>query len=38
MVEAPSMETFKVGLDGSEQPDLVNDVPAHWKGVGLDDC
>jgi len=22
---------------GSEQPDLVEDVPAHCKGVGLDD-
>jgi len=22
---------------GSEQPDLVEDVPAHCRGVGLDD-
>jgi len=22
---------------GSEQPGLVEHVPAHWKGVGLDD-
>jgi len=49
VVEAPSLETFKelacddmvhsecqVG-QGSEQPDLVEDVPAYCRGVGLDD-
>jgi len=37
-VEAPSLETFKARLDGgSEQPGLVEDVPAHCTGVGLDD-
>jgi len=35
-VEAPSLETFKVG-QRSEQPGLVEDVPAHCRGVGLDD-
>ena len=38
VVEAPSLETFKVRWDrGSEQPDLVEDVPAHCRGVGLED-
>jgi len=38
MVYAPSLSTFKVRLDGgSEQPDLVEDVPAHCRGVGIDD-
>lgn len=23
---------------GSEQPDQVKDVPAHYRGAGLDDC
>jgi len=36
-VEAPSLERFKARLDGAEQPDLVEDVPAHGRGVGLDD-
>jgi len=32
---APSLEVFKVRLDGSsEQPGLVEDVPAHGRGVG----
>jgi len=37
-VEAPSLENVegRVGW-GSEQPDLVVDVPAHCRGVGLDD-
>jgi len=36
--DAPSLETFKVRLDvGSQQPDLVKDIPAHCRGVGLDD-
>ncbi|PKU43805.1 hypothetical protein llap_5871 [Limosa lapponica baueri] len=36
---ALSLETFKVTLWawGSEQPDLVEDVPAHCRGVGPDD-
>jgi len=36
MVDALSLETFKVSLD-SEQPDLPVDVPVHCRGVGLDD-
>ena len=37
-VDAPSLEVFKVRLDRDfEQPDLVKDVPAHGRGVGLDD-
>ena len=35
VVDAPSLETCKVRLD--EQPDLVEAVPAHGRGVGLDD-
>jgi len=34
VVEAPSLETFKFR---SEQADLVEDVPAHCRGVWLDD-
>lgn len=26
-----------MGLNGTEQPDLVKDVPAHGRGVGQDD-
>jgi len=38
VVDAPSLETFKVRLDGdSEQPNPVGDVPAHCRGFGLDD-
>jgi len=33
VVDAPSLETFKVRSDGSEQPDLVEDVPAYCRGV-----
>jgi len=29
MVDAPSLETFKVRLDGAQQPDVAEDVPAH---------
>ncbi|KAK4819228.1 LOW QUALITY PROTEIN: hypothetical protein QYF61_027058 [Mycteria americana] len=38
VVDAPFVEKFKgqVG-QGSEQPDLVEDVPAHCRGIGLDD-
>jgi len=37
-VDAPSLEVFKVRLDGGfEQPDLVKDDCAHGKGVGLDE-
>jgi len=32
----PRNSQGQVGL-GSEQPDLVEDVPAHCRGVGLDD-
>jgi len=35
-VDAPSLETFKARLDGSEQPDVVETVPAHCRGIGLD--
>ena len=41
VVDAPSLEVFRVKCQpsgqGFEQPDLVKDVPAHGKGVGLDD-
>jgi len=38
VVDAPSLETFKDRLDGAlEQPDLVEDVSAHCRGVGLND-
>jgi len=33
VVDAPSLETFKVRGRGSEQPDLAEDVPAYWKGL-----
>jgi len=39
VVDAPSLETFKIRLDGnlSEQPGLVEDVPAHCReGAELD--
>ena len=37
-VDAPSLEIFKVKLDGQpEQPDLTVGVPVHCKGVGPDD-
>jgi len=37
VVDAPSLETLKVRLDGgSEQPDLAAGVPVHCRGVGTD--
>ena len=33
VADAPSLETLKIGW-GSEQPDLVEDVPAYCRGVG----
>ena len=36
MVDAPSLETFKVRLDRTQQPYLIEDVPAHCRGFGLD--
>lgn len=33
--DAPSMEIF-IG-HGSKQPDIIEDVPAPYRGVGLDD-
>lgn len=37
VVDAPSVETFKIGLDGArEESDLVEDVLAHSRGIGLD--
>lgn len=36
MVDKPLLEVFKLRLGGgSGQPDLVQDVPAHCRGVGL---
>jgi len=32
LVDALSLVTFKVKLDWFEQPDLVEDVPAHCRG------
>lgn len=37
VVDALSMEIIKATLDRAEQPDLVEDIPAHCRGVGLDD-
>jgi len=38
VVEAPPLETFKAKAGrGSEQPGLVEDVPAHCRGAELDD-
>ncbi|KAK4825515.1 hypothetical protein QYF61_000028, partial [Mycteria americana] len=37
VADVPSLEVFKVRMDwGFEQSDLVKDVPAHGKGVGLE--
>jgi len=37
LVDAPSLEAFKAGLDGAlSLPDVVESVPAHCRGVGLD--
>jgi len=36
VVEAPSLETFKLRLDSTEQSDLVEDLPAYCRGIGLD--
>lgn len=36
-VDAPSLEVFKAGWLGFGQLDLVEDVPAHGKGLELDD-
>ena len=34
-VDAPSLAVFKARLDGAlKQPGLVEDVPAHGRGVG----
>ena len=35
-VDAPSLETFKVRLDGALSNSLVKDVTAHGRGVGQD--
>lgn len=37
VVDAPSLEKFKVRLDEAEQPDVGEDVLAHCTGVGLAD-
>ena len=38
VVDAPSLETFKVRLDGSlSNLILFEDVPGHCRGVGVDD-
>jgi len=38
VVYASSLEIFKVQVRwSSEQPDLVEDVPARFRGVGLDE-
>lgn len=39
MIDVPSLETFKVrfGQVCSEQPDPLEDGPAHCRGVGLGD-
>ena len=35
-VDTPSLETFKVRLDSSEQPDVAVGVPLHCRGAGTD--
>jgi len=37
VVDALSLEMFRVTLQQTEQPDPVEDGPAHCWGVGLDD-
>ena len=38
VVDAPSLETFKVRLDRAlSNLDLVEDIPTHCRGIGLDD-
>ena len=37
LVDASFLETFKVRLDGPEQPDVAVGVLIHFRGVGLDD-
>lgn len=37
VVDAASMEIIKARIDGVEQPHLVEDIPAHCTGAGLDD-
>lgn len=37
VVDAPSMEINMARLDGAEQPDLAEHIPAHCRGIGLDD-
>lgn len=36
VIDNPCLRTFK-DLGCSEKPDLVGDVPAHYRGLGLDD-
>lgn len=35
--EVSCLETFNARLQGSEQPNLLEGVPVHCKGAGLDD-
>jgi len=35
-VDAPSLETFKVRLDGALGTQSSRDVPVHCRGVGVD--
>jgi len=37
MVDAPSLKTFKVRMDGQPDTDILEDAPAHRTGFGLDD-
>ena len=34
-VDAPSLDVFKARLDGALSTGLVEDVPAHGRGVGI---
>ena len=36
VVDAPSLETFKTSLDGTEHPDVAVGVPVQCRGVGLE--
>lgn len=35
--EVPSLETFKVSLQGSKKPKVLEAVPVHSRRVGLHD-
>lgn len=38
VVDVPFLETFQIRLDGALRADLVEDVPADCREVGIDEC